>query len=144
MIKKEKLIGPSISPIAYTGQNKNQYGLSGFIKNPTRITKTWGYELIYQNHNLYCCKVLHIEKNNSCSYHLHMEKHETLLVIKGTLTINTTYNKQHETYHVKEGEAFVVAPGFIHSLKAESESVTIVETSTSSYDTDSIRIKEGK
>jgi D-lyxose ketol-isomerase len=45
---------------------------------------------------------------------------------------------------VGPGSAFVVAPGFIHSLRAGNEAVTLVEASTPSYDTDSIRIANGK
>ena len=143
MVIKETLDQNKISAVAYSGANKGVYGLSGFC-SPKKIKKSWGYELIYQNHELYCCKLLHIKKNSSCSMHLHMEKHETLLVTKGTLFIDTTQNKIENTYIVTEGEAFVIAPGFTHSLRAESESVTLIEASTPSYDTDSIRIFNGK
>lgn len=143
MIIEEKLDQNKMQAVAYTGQNKGQYGLSGFTK-PVKIYKDWGYELIYQNHNLYCCKLLYINSNSSCSFHLHLEKHETLYVVEGNLFIDTTHNKKEETYIVTKGEAFVIAPGFIHSLRAEEEPVTIIESSTPSYDTDSIRISEGK
>lgn len=139
---EEKLCQNEIQSVASTGQNKGQYGLTGWVK-PIRIAKDWGYELIYQNHDLYCCKLLHIYSNKSCSFHLHMEKHETLLVVKGTLFVDTTHNKSKNTYLVSEGEAFVVAPGFLHSLRAQEEAVTLVEASTPSYDTDSIRLSEG-
>lgn len=140
--KEEELEQNEIKSIAYTGQNKGRYGLSGYA-NAIRVEKIWGYELIYQNHELYCCKILHIYPNSSCSYHLHMEKHETLLVTEGVLLVDSIRDKKPVTYTVKTGEAFVVAPGFIHSLRAETESVTLVESSTPSYDTDSIRIKNG-
>lgn len=142
MKNTEKLQSNPLLAKAYTGQNKGQYGYSGYTK-PLKIEKEWGYELIHQNQDLYCCKVLHIYKNSSCSFHLHLEKHETLLVMQGTLFIDSTHNKTKTTYVVREGEAFVVAPGFIHSLRAESAPVTIVESSTPSYDTDSIRISNG-
>ena len=140
--KVETLASNPIDSVAYTGQNKGTLGLSGICK-PLKIKKSWGYELIYQNNSLYCCKKLHIYNNSSCSYHLHMEKHETLLVVSGTLYIDTTHDKTHKTYIIKEGEAFVVAPGFIHSLRAKDSDVTLIEASTPSYDTDSIRILHG-
>jgi len=142
MNNTEKLQSNPLLTKAYTGQNKGRYGCSGYT-NPLKIEKKWGYELIHQNHNLYCCKVLHIYKNSSCSFHLHLEKHETLLVTKGTLYVDSTHNKIKTTYVVQQDEAFVVAPGFIHSLRAESEPVTLIESSTPSYDTDSIRISNG-
>ena len=142
MKQNEKLQQNPIVAFAYTGQNKGEYGVSGF-SNALRIDKEWGYELIHQNHGLYCCKLLHIKAYSSCSFHLHLEKHETLLVTEGTLYIDTTHNKTKETITVTEGNAFVVAPGFIHSLRAEKDAVTLIETSTPSYDTDSIRIADG-
>lgn len=139
---KEKLQSNPINEIAYTGQNKNHLGVSGYCV-PLRINKTWGYELIYQNQELYCCKLLHINPNSSCSYHLHLEKHETLTVTKGTLYIDSIINKEPKLFVVNPGQSFVIAPGFIHSLRAESEEVELIESSTPSYDTDSIRIANG-
>jgi len=138
----EELQQNGIEVIACTGQNKDQYGLSGHTV-PLKIEKAWGYELIHQNHILYCCKLLHINPQSSCSYHLHIEKHETLLVTRGILFIDAIHNKQNRTYILKEGEAFVIAPGLVHSLRAGEEPVTIIESSTPSYDTDSIRISDG-
>lgn len=139
----ERLCQNPIFPVAYTGQNKGQLGYSGYC-DPIKIEKSWGYELVHQNNELYCCKTLFIYPNKSCSYHLHMEKHETLLVVEGTLFIDTTHNKELKTHIVTCGNAFVVAPGFIHSLRAGNESVKLIESSTPSYDTDSIRISDGK
>lgn len=141
-IENETLEQDPITPVAYTGQNKNHLGLSGWT-SPIRIEKSWGYELIHQNHELYCCKELVIYPYSSCSFHLHMEKHETLLVVDGPLFIDTTHDKQKETYLVGPGEAFVVAPGFIHSLRAGKDPVRLIEASTPSYDTDSIRMADG-
>jgi mannose-6-phosphate isomerase-like protein (cupin superfamily) len=143
MVIKEKLEQNHIRPVAYTGSNMGTYGLSGYCV-PKKINKEWGHELIFQNHELYCCKLLYINANKSCSYHLHLNKHETLLVVEGVLFIDTTHNKKETTWIVKEGEAFVVAPGFIHSLRAKDQDVILIESSTPSYDTDSIRIKNGK
>ena len=143
VIKKEKLQNGKIHPVWYSGQNKGELGLSG-LAHPYKIEKRWGYELIYQNHSLYCCKLLHINKNCSCSFHLHLEKHETLTVIKGTLVIDSIIDKKKESFIVEKGQSFVIAPGFIHSLRALNEDVDLIESSTPSYDTDSIRISEGE
>ena len=139
----ETLVTGDINPVAYTGQNKGLLGLSG-IATPLRIEKRWGYELIYRNTDLYCCKQLYIREGFSTSFHLHLEKHETLLVVDGTLYIDIIDNKIHKTIIVKENQAFVMAPGLLHSLRAQDEAVTLVEASTPSYDTDSIRVKDGE
>ena len=59
MVINEQLQQFKISPVAYTGQNKNDLGLSGYA-NPVKILKDWGYELIHQNNPLYCCKTIKI------------------------------------------------------------------------------------
>ena len=138
----ERLEELPVIQVAYTGANKGALGVSGYAQ-PLKIEKDWGYELIYQNNQLYCCKLLFIDSNKSCSYHLHLTKHETLLVVDGVLQVDTTHNKIKKNYQVNKGEAFVIAPGFIHSLRAASASVTLIESSTPSYDTDSIRIAKG-
>lgn len=141
-ITGETLVQASVSPVAYTGQNKFELGVSGYA-GTVEIQKSWGYEIIYTNNELYCCKKLYIKRNSSCSFHLHMEKHETLFVISGTLYIDSTHDKVTRTHEVKPGQAFVVAPGYIHSLRAENTPVTLMEASSPSYDTDSIRIANG-
>lgn len=138
----EHLQRGDIIPVAYTGSNKDILGLSGYAQ-PYFIEKKWGHEKIFQNHKLYCCKELYIKPNCSCSYHLHMEKHETLTVTKGTLYVDTLIDKTKKTFIVESGSSFVVAPGLIHSLRATKEGVTLIESSTPSFDTDSIRISDG-
>ena len=49
---EEKLQSNAINEVAYTGQNKSHLGVSGYCV-PLRINKPWGYELIYQNQELY-------------------------------------------------------------------------------------------
>ena len=72
--------------------------------------------------------------------HLHLEKEETLLVVAGQLLVKYIKDKEEHSYIVGVDEAFTVAPGFPHALVALSEQVRLVEASTPSFDSDSIRI----
>lgn len=106
---------------------------------PVFVLKTWGYELIHYN-NQYCMKVLHFTGGeDTTSMHLHVHKHETLLVTKGELFIECFVNKQVQTYILKVGRAFVVCPGFAHRLYAKVET-DVVEASTYDHPSDSIRL----
>jgi mannose-6-phosphate isomerase-like protein (cupin superfamily) len=127
---------PVVIPLATTGRLARASG----PVIPQKIPKRWGYELIYAN-DLYCCKLLVLEPNAETSMHLHLEKEETLVVVSGQLTVSYIKDKTEHSYTVNEGEAFTVSPGFPHALKALSQKVRLIEASTPSFDTDSIRIK---
>lgn len=116
-------------------KNHIKYG----IALPQRVEKTWGWEDIIINTDLYCMKILSINKNHFSSMHFHVEKHETLLVISGLLRI-FIYNKFDNNYYdLKPGDAFVIVPGIVHTLWA-LEDTQLVEASTFSKDIDSYRI----
>ena len=133
---------PGLTGLALTGHNKGELGISG-LADPVKVDKRWGWELIHVNNPLYCCKTLHINSGRYTSMHFHMEKHETLMPIRGTLYIDyVNENKEVATQVVPQDQAFVMAPGLPHSLRAGKESVTLIEASTTSHDDDSIRLPE--
>jgi len=72
--------------------------------------------------------------------HFHLDKHETLVVVEGTLILEYIHNKQSYTTKLHKGEAWVVPPGFMHKLKAETEDVIIIEASTYDHPKDSLRV----
>lgn len=131
---------PVVTPLAVTGHNRGKSGYSGNV-HPGYIPKTWGEERIYQNNDKYCCKLLIIEPLKSTSMHFHLDKHETMLVVEGVLAIDYIVNKEKKTQMVEAYNAFTIAPGLPHSLRALEKEVRLVESSTPSHDEDSIRIK---
>ena len=140
---QKDLVGevPGIQPSALTGHGRGVLGISG-ISDPVEVQKTWGYEMIYVNNDLYCSKALIINPNRYTSMHFHIQKHETLLPVSGKLYIDYIVDKAIHTKEVAEYEAFIIAPGLPHSLRAGKEGVTIIESSTTSHDDDSIRLPE--
>lgn len=121
---------------------------------PKRVNKNWGYELHYRNDDRYCMKWLHFDGpkeenrlcprindvNNSTSMHFHVIKHETLLVISGTLTLELIVNKQQILHRLDPGMAWVVCPGHVHRLSAVDGPVDLIEASTKDYEDDSVRV----
>ncbi len=126
---------PEVQPLSITSIRARASG----PVSPQKIPKRWGYELIYANDE-YCCKLLVIEPKCETSMHLHLEKEETLLVVAGQLLVKYIKDKEEHSYIVGVDEASTVAPGFPHALVALSEQVRLVEASTPSFDSDSIRI----
>jgi len=106
---------------------------------PRYVEKTWGHELIYYNDGDYCMKVLQMD-GGATSTHFHVSKHETLLVVSGTLTLETIVNKVVTRRKLEKGVAWVICPGYVHKLIAEDGPVTLVEASTYDHEDDSIRI----
>ena len=131
--------GVTIEVRAETGWDKGNLGASGPVK-PNVIKKAWGEERIFQNNSHYCSKLLIIKAGQQTSMHFHMDKHETMVVVSGTLTIDYIVNKETRTDTVDTMHAFVIAPGLPHTLKAIHDDVYLVESSTPSHDEDSIRI----
>lgn len=107
---------------------------------PILVEKPWGHETIFANNDRYCGKQLSIWAGKATSFHFHLDKHETMYVIRGTLFIDYILDKETRTAEVRQGEAFQIVPGMVHSLRAGEKPVVFIESSTPSYDKDSIRI----
>lgn len=138
--KEESDCEPVLYVRARTGHNKGSMGDSGNVV-PVYVSKTWGSEHIFQNNDKYCCKLLTIEPGMNTSMHYHIDKHETMIVTEGILYIDYISEKELHTICIKPGNAFVIAPGLPHSLRAGDTVTKFIEASTPSYDKDSIRIR---
>jgi mannose-6-phosphate isomerase-like protein (cupin superfamily) len=107
-----------------------------------RVEKTWGYELIFANNELYCGKILHFYKGKHCSLHFHIEKTETWYVYSGQFEgrfLNTNDASIH-TCILNPGDIITNNPGKPHQLTCLEEG-EIFEVSTQHFDCDSYRIE---
>jgi mannose-6-phosphate isomerase-like protein (cupin superfamily) len=114
------------------------------IKKSIKIPKKWGYELIIENNDKYCGKILHFNQKSQFSMHFHMLKHETWYVQSGRFNLRYI-NTENADYHQKElvpGDVVVITPGQPHQLEA-LEIGDIFEVSTKHYDSDSYRVIKG-
>lgn len=107
-----------------------------------KVEKTWGYEKIHFNTPLYCMKELIIIKGQSTSIHFHEIKEESLMCVKGKVRVYI-YNKDFNNYIDLDASDFQnaiqIKPGIVHRIEALEDCI-IVEASTFSKDSDSIRI----
>ncbi len=109
-----------------------------------QVAKGWGEEIIIENNELYCGKLLIFKQGCKFSMHYHMIKDETWYVDKGEFTyrwINTETAEVVEV-HLKPGDVVRQRPGQPHQLEALTDG-TIFEVSTHHEDSDSYRVWKG-
>jgi mannose-6-phosphate isomerase-like protein (cupin superfamily) len=102
-----------------------------------KVPKGWGHEIIFENNEKYCGKVL-------VSMHYHMIKDETWYVESGEFLykwIDTETAELHQQT-LKVGDTVRQYPGQPHQLFALTEG-RIYEVSTTHYDSDSYRVWRG-
>ena len=109
-----------------------------------KVPKGWGEELIIENNEKYCGKLLIFKQGCKFSMHYHMIKDETWYVDKGEFLyrwIDTDTAEVHEQ-HLQVGDTVRQRPGQPHQLEAITEG-TIFEVSTTHSDSDSYRVWKG-
>ena len=119
---------------------------TGYLFNFDIINKSWGFEKIFINTDLYCTKELNIYEGCSTSKHFHKVKHETFYVVQGSANISlyTQDGSLKETYTLREKESFCIQPNTMHSIENISFGKTLIllESSTEDKQSDNIRFKD--
>ena len=108
------------------------------------VPKGWGEELIIENNEMYCGKLLIFKKGCKFSMHYHLIKDETWYVDSGKFMyrwIDTETAEVNEQTLIK-GDIVRQRPGQPHQLEA-LEAGTVFEVSTEHFDADSYRVWAG-
>ena len=109
-----------------------------------RVPKGWGVELIIENNEMYCGKLLRFFKGCMFSMHYLLIKDETWYVNEGKFLyrwIDTETAEVHEV-KLKTGDIVRQRVGQPHQLEALTNGV-IFEVSTQHFDEDSYRVQKG-
>ena len=108
------------------------------------VPKGWGEEIIIENNELYCGKILIFKQGCKFSMHYHMNKDETWWVEYGEFLYRWIDTETAEMNEVKleEGDVVRQRPGQPHQLEAISNG-RIFEVSTHHEDSDSYRVIKG-
>ena len=109
-----------------------------------KVPKGWGEELIIENNEMYCGKLLIFKKGCKFSMHYHLIKDETWYVDKGEFLyrwIDTDTAEVHEQ-KLKVGDVVSQRVGQPHQIMAITDG-TIFEVSTQHFDDDSYRVFKG-
>jgi len=123
--------------------NSSSY-IKPYICEGCRVPKGWGEELIIENNEMYCGKLLIFKKGCKFSMHYHMNKDETWYVHSGTYIYRFINTENADLIEIKIIPENIVRqrPGQPHQLEA-LEDGTIFEVSTHHEDEDSYRIWKG-
>ena len=105
------------------------------------VPKGWGHEVIFENNELYCGKLLVFKKGCKFSMHYHMIKDETWYVDKGEFIYRWIDTETAEVQEkiLKVGDTVRQYPGQPHQLEALTDG-TVFEVSTQHFDSDSHRV----
>ena len=108
------------------------------------VPKGWGNELIIENNEMYCGKLLRFKSNCRFSMHYHMNKDETWYVQKGKFVYRwiDTENADMNESILRKGDVVRQRPGQPHQLLALTDGL-IFEVSTYHEDSDSYRVMKG-
>lgn len=108
------------------------------------VPKGWGREIIFENNELYCGKLLYFKKGAKFSMHYHMIKDETWYVQEGDFIyrwINTETAEVNE-HCLRRGDTVRQLPGQPHQLEAITDGI-VFEVSTQHIESDSYRVWKG-
>ena len=109
-----------------------------------KVPKGWGEELIIENNEMYCGKLLIFKKGCKFSMHYHLLKDETWYVQEGKFNyrwIDTETAELNQT-KLKKGDVVRQRVGQPHQILALTDG-TIFEVSTQHFDEDSYRVFPG-
>ncbi len=109
-----------------------------------KVPKGWGEELIIENNEMYCGKLLIFKKGCRFSMHYHLIKDETWYVDKGEFLYRWIDTESAETIEqkLKVGDVVRQRVGQPHQLIALTDGV-VFEVSTQHFDEDSYRVVKG-
>jgi len=115
-------------------------------REPIRIVpKGWGREVWIANNELYCGKILEINRGKRCSLHYHKLKNESFFLRSGRLLVRVKENEDStvvEEFEMKAGDCMDVPTGLVHQMEALEDS-ELYEFSTQHFDSDSNRLIKG-
>jgi len=107
---------------------------------PYRVTKPWGYELVWARTDRYVGKILHIEPGQVLSLQYHNKKDETIHVLKGEIIFRVQVGEELTERRMKEGESYHITPPTIHQMEGVT-AADLLEVSTPEVE-DVVRIKD--
>ena len=109
-----------------------------------KVPKGWGEELIIENNEMYCGKLLIFKKGCRFSMHYHLIKDETWYVDKGEFIYRWIDTETAETIEqkLKPGDVVRQRVGQPHQIESLTDG-TIFEVSTQHFDEDSYRVWKG-
>ncbi len=152
MAAKELLTTVEFEKLFYSDETLKQKHC--FKKNPFKIDKGWGFELILHSENdsvnafssadkLQTVKALYFNKGKKCSLHYHQSKFEIFYLLFGSLAVDLIWNAKEYSVLMKPGDSLLIERNLIHQMTGIDDVNILLEISTQDFPDDSYRIKKG-
>ena len=109
------------------------------------VKKGWGGEVWIANNELYCGKLLRLDKGKKCSLHYHKLKTESFYLHKGRLLMRIMESPEAtaiDEFELEAGQCMDIPIGLVHQMVALEDS-ELFEFSTQHFDSDSHRLMKG-
>jgi mannose-6-phosphate isomerase len=108
----------------------------------TKVTKPWGYEMIWAWSERYVGKILHINAGHELSVQYHNKKDETVYLLRGEIIYRVQRNGDDvlDDVRLQVGESFRIIPGTIHQMIGVTD-CDVLEVSTPEVD-DIVRLSD--
>lgn len=114
--------------------------INPMVNQEYKVSKPWGYEIIWAHTDRYVGKILHINQGESLSYQFHRVKDETIRLLSGVLEMDLETNGVREKVRLAPGESLHIVPGMKHRMSA-LEDCDVLEVSTPELD-DVVRLED--
>jgi mannose-6-phosphate isomerase-like protein (cupin superfamily) len=119
-----------------SGDARIRYGVS-----PRKVSKPWGWELVWAEAEAYVGKLLFVRAGESLSLQYHEVKDESWLVQEGRARLELgEVDGEPEPIEIAPGDAFRFRPGTVHRVTA-IEDTLVIEVSTPHLD-DVVRLED--
>lgn len=109
-----------------------------------KVDKPWGNEIWWAHaKGKYMGKILNIKEGHRLSLQYHLEKEETIYILKGRLKLwyAEARNGEIKVCIMEEGESYHIYPMTVHRFEAFGGDCTILEVSTD-HPEDVVRIED--
>src|SRR5271166_4021949 len=105
-----------------------------------RVTKPWGYEVVWAETDRYVGKLLHISSGHRLSRQYHVRKDETFFVKSGEMDLEVGQGAEVRVSRMREGDSFHCPPHTVHRMVAVTD-VDVIEVSTPELE-DVVRVED--
>ena len=105
-----------------------------------RVSKPWGYEIVWAQTPQYVGKILHIQAGHKLSRQYHVKKDESFLVESGEMDLEVGDGADRRVIRMVARDSFHCPPKTIHRMVAVTD-VDVIEVSTPELD-DVVRLED--
>lgn len=107
----------------------------GWVFSRKYCRKVMGKEYWIVNTDLYCMKIMELYKNKECNFHMHLNKKETFIGLKGSIDL---FIENEGLVPLDSGHKYTLEPKTGHFFRGVDDVNVFIEVSTHHEDSDTV------